>query len=89
MVMHTHGTAGGSGHGACTVRTLEVLMAQKASYKTRGGTKDSAAKRSMNQPIPGTDQTPSRGGTPGTQEQDPKRRIGQFGGEGEPPLIKK
>jgi hypothetical protein len=27
--------------------------------------------------------------TRGQFEQDPKRRIGQFGGTGEPPLIKK
>ena len=63
-------------------------MPQKASYKSRGGKKDSAAKRSMNQPIPGGG-APSQSGTPGMQEQDPKRRIGQFGGEGEPHLIKK
>jgi hypothetical protein len=37
---------------------------------------------------------PAEGGQPGpsgqaTQEQDVKRRIGQFTGPGEPPLIKK
>ena len=64
-------------------------MPQKASYKTRGGNKDSAAKRSMNQPIPGTDEVPHKGGTNEPGEQDPKRRIGQFGGAGEPHLIKK
>jgi hypothetical protein len=64
-------------------------MPQKASHKIRGGNKDSAAKRSMNQPIPGTGKVPAKRGTSGMQEQDPKRRIGQFGGEGEPHLIKK
>jgi hypothetical protein len=48
--------------------------------------KDFAAKNTMNPPDGGGTQT--LGGT-GTQEQDPKRRLGQFGGAGEPPLIKK
>jgi hypothetical protein len=64
-------------------------MPQKATYKTRGGNKDSAAKRSMNQPIPGTDAVPAKGGTREPEQHDPKRRMGQFGGAGEPPIIKK
>ena len=47
--------------------------------------KDSASKNTMNPPggeiasqLPGT----------ANQEQDPKRRIGQHGGAGEPPLMK-
>lgn len=49
--------------------------------------KDSAAKKTMNPPG-GQGGTQTIGGT-GTQEQDPQRRIGQFGGAGEPPLTKK
>jgi hypothetical protein len=64
-------------------------MPNKASYKSKGGKKDSAAKRSMNQPIPGTEDVPGKGGTPEPEQQDPKRRMGQFGGAGEPPIIKK
>jgi hypothetical protein len=64
-------------------------MPQKASHKTRGGNKDSAAKRSMNQPIPGTDAVPAKGGTSEPEQQDSKRRMGQFGGAGEPTIMKK
>jgi hypothetical protein len=57
-------------------------MAKAKHTNVKGSHKDSADKNSMN-----------RGGqkasTPGTQEQDPKRRIGQHSGEGEPPLMKK
>lgn len=62
-------------------------MPNKASYKSRGGKKNSAVKNTFN--------PPSSGGTPpdveakGPEEQDAKRRIGQFGGAGEPPLMKK
>jgi hypothetical protein len=61
---------------------------QKASYKSKGGKKDSAAKNTINP-------RGSGGGkhieshTPGGQEQDPQRRIGQHGGMGEPELQKK
>jgi hypothetical protein len=39
-------------------------------------------------PPDGPGGTQELGGT-GTQAQDPKRRIGQHGGAGEPPLMKK
>jgi hypothetical protein len=42
----------------------------------------------MNPPSGGEPGDQVLGGT-GTQEQDPKRRFGQYGGAGEPPLIKK
>ena len=63
-------------------------MPQKAAYKSKGGNKAFAAKNTMNPPTSG-------GGkhidsqTQGSQEQDPKRRIGQHGGMGEPELQKK
>ncbi len=63
-------------------------MPQKASYKSKGGDEDPAAKNTMNPPgAPGGKRRRSQ--TPGPSEQDPKRRTGQFGGEGEPPLMKK
>jgi len=62
-------------------------MPDKARYKSKGGDKDSAVKNTFNPPA-------GRGPEPdvkakGPEEQDPKRRIGQFGGAGEPPIIKK
>jgi hypothetical protein len=62
-------------------------MPDKAPYKSRGGKKDSATKHTFNPPD-------GRGPTPdvdakGPEEQDVKRRIGQFGGAGEPPLTKR
>lgn len=62
-------------------------MPDKAGYKSHGGDKDSASKNTFNPPghgehAPGSD-------VPGTEEQDPKRRIGQFGGAGQPPIQKK
>ena len=62
-------------------------MPQRASHKTRGGDKNSADKNTMNPPSRGGGRRRSQ--TPGPSEQDPKRRVGQFGGEGEPPLMKK
>jgi hypothetical protein len=64
-------------------------MPNKASYKSKGGKKDSAAKRSMNQPIPGTENVAPMSGTREPEEQDTKGRSGQFGGMGEPHMIKK
>lgn len=49
--------------------------------------KDFAAKNTMN-PAGGGGGTQNIAGT-GTQEQDPKRRLGQYGGAGEPPIMKK
>jgi len=64
----------------------ETTMPNKASYKSRGGDKDAATKHTMNPPNSG--QAPDTE-SKGQEEQDPKRRIGQFGGAGEPPIIKK
>jgi hypothetical protein len=50
------------------------------------GSKDSAAKNTFNPPAGGKQ---PRSQTRGQQEQDPKRRTGQFTGAGEPPLQKK
>ena len=48
--------------------------------------KDFAAKNTMNPPMGGdTEHAVDRV----SQEQDPKRRIGQHSGRGEPPLMKK
>ena len=49
--------------------------------------KDSAAKNTMNPPRggPRSDEFPGAG----TEAQDPKRRIGQHSGPGEPPMMKK
>jgi hypothetical protein len=63
-------------------------MPSKASYKRKGGKKDAAAKNTFNPRGSG------KGKQPATQtnepfEQDAERQIGQFGGAGEPPLMKK
>lgn len=64
-------------------------MAKAKHTNTKGTHKDSAAKNTMNPPAGGGPHDPQL--LPGTanQEQDPKRRIGQYGGAGEPPLMKK
>ena len=62
-------------------------MPDKASYKSRGGNKDSATKHTMNPPSGGGQAPDADPQAP--QEQDPKRRIGQFSGTGEPPIMKK
>jgi hypothetical protein len=64
----------------------ESHMATAKRTKTIGMHKDSARKHSVN--------PPAGGGSPesasaGMQAQDPKRRIGQHTGSGEPPLMKK
>ena len=60
----------------------------KASHKTKGGDKDSAAKNTMNpRGSGGGKQISSQTNEP--QEQDIKGRRGQFGGAGEPHFIKK
>ena len=63
-------------------------MPSKASHKSKGGDKDSAAKNTFNPPTTGG------GKQPGAQtgepfEQDARREFGQFGGAGEPPIQKK
>jgi len=62
-------------------------MPNKASYKSKGGNKDSATKNTFN-PSPGQGPEHDVEGK-GPEEQDAKRRIGQFGGAGEPPIMKK
>jgi hypothetical protein len=61
-------------------------MPDKASYKSKGGDKDSAVKHTMNPPTGGHQPDVE---AKGTEEQDPKRRIGQFTGAGEPGQIRK
>jgi hypothetical protein len=62
-------------------------MPKAKKTNVKGSHKDFAAKNTMNPPG-GPGGTQELGGT-GTQAQDPKRRIGQHGGAGEPPLMKK
>jgi len=62
-------------------------MAKAKHTNVKGSHKNSATKNTLNPPDGGGG-TQELGGT-GTQAQDPKRRIGQFGGAGEPPLMKK
>jgi hypothetical protein len=62
--------------------------------RPKGSGRDSAAKNTFNPPASGAserpgDAQPKRSQTHGQFEQDAKRRIGQFGGAGEPPLMKK
>jgi hypothetical protein len=65
----------------------EQKMPNKASYKSKGGNKDSATKHSLNAP-PG--QGPAQDGKArATEEQDIKHRTGQFSDAGNPPLMKK
>jgi hypothetical protein len=68
---------------ACSPRPMP--NAKRTNVK--GQHEDFAAKNTMNPPGGGGG-TQTLGGT-GTQEQDPKRRFGQYGGAGEPPLMKK
>jgi hypothetical protein len=62
-------------------------MPDKASHKSHGGDKDSATKHTMNPPSGGGQAPDVDAQTP--DEQDPKRRIGQFSGAGQPPNMKK
>ena len=63
-------------------------MPSKASHKSKGGDKNSAAKNTFNPPTSGGGKKPSsQTGEP--FEQDARREFGQFGGAGEPNLIKK
>ena len=62
-------------------------MSTPKHTRTRGTHKASARKNTMNPPAGGGG-TQELGGT-GMQAQDPKRRIGQHTGSGEPPLMKK
>ena len=62
-------------------------MPNKASYKSRGGNKDSATKHAMNPPTDGGQAPDADVQAP--QEQDAKRRIGQFSETGQPPNMKK
>ena len=62
-------------------------MPNNPSYKSKGGDKDSAVKHTMNPPA-GSGPEPDVE-SKGTEEQDPKRRIGQFTGAGAPGQIRK
>jgi hypothetical protein len=58
------------------------------------GNRASAHKQTFNPPAGGRGEPPfdgaeARSQTRGPEEQDPKRRIGQHSGRGEPPLMKK
>jgi hypothetical protein len=62
--------------------------------RPKGSGRDSAAKNTFNPPASGAserpgDAQPERSQTRGRSEQDAKRRIGQYSGAGEPPLMKK
>jgi hypothetical protein len=62
-------------------------MAKAKRTRTTAPRKDFASKITMNPPAGGD----GKQDVPGTgiQDQDPKRRIGQYGGTGEPPLMKR
>jgi hypothetical protein len=62
-------------------------MPRRASQKSKGGDKDSATKNTFNPPSGGRKKRGSQTDEP--FEQDRKRRVGQFGGAGEPPITKK
>ena len=62
-------------------------MPSKASYKSKGGKKDSAAKNTFNPPAgsgPAGDQV-----LDANQERSPNNEHGQFGEAGNAPLMKK
>jgi len=63
-------------------------MPKAKKTNVKASHKDSAAKNTINPPRGGGGGTQEIGGT-GTQAQDPKRRIGQHQGAGEPPIMKK
>lgn len=58
----------------------------RKTAKTRGGKQEFARKNTLNPPGSADQAPPS---TPEPDDQDPKRRIGQYTGRGEPPLIKR
>ena len=63
-------------------------MPSKARYKTKGGDKDFADKITFNpRGSAGGKKPASETEEPG--DQDAKRQVGQFGGAGQPPLMKK
>jgi hypothetical protein len=68
-------------------RAADRHMPKAKRTNVKSTHKDAATKNTMNPPGGGGG-TQELGGT-GMQAQDAKRRFGQFGGAGEPPLIKK
>jgi hypothetical protein len=62
-------------------------MARPKRTNVKGSHKDFADKNTMNTPARGGDAQEPAGA--GTQAHDVKRRIGQYGGTGQPPLQKK
>jgi len=66
---------------------VEQTMPDKASYKSKGGDKDSATKNTFNpSPGKGPERDPE---AKGPDEQDIKHRSGQYTGAGNPPIMKK
>ena len=63
-------------------------MPKAKKTKVKGAHKDFASKNTMNPPA-GGDTGPQLLPGSANQDQDPKRRIGQHSGTGEPPLMKK
>jgi hypothetical protein len=59
----------------------------EASYKSKGGNKDAATKHALNVPSGGGHEPDAE--SKESEEQDPKRRIGQFGDAGQPPIMKR
>jgi hypothetical protein len=70
------------------MRRAPISRMPKAKHtNVKGSHQDSAAKNTMNPPTGGA--VPRDNADSGTQAQDPKRRIGQHTGAGEPPIMKK
>jgi hypothetical protein len=67
-------------------RQKETIVPNKASYKSKGGKKDAATKHALNVPSGGREPDIE---SKGSEEQDPKRKIGQFGDAGQPPIMKR
>ena len=62
-------------------------MSSKAKYKKSGGDKDFADKITFNPPSKGGGKRSSQTEQP--EEHVVEQRAGQFGGKGQPPLMKK
>ena len=63
-------------------------MAKAKKTNVKSAHKDFATKNTMNPPVGGMDMA-SQLENHADKEQDPKRRIGQYGASGEPPMMKK
>jgi hypothetical protein len=67
--------------------SAEVAMPGKKAHKPRTSTVKNAGSKGIHAKAGGGKASASQ--TMGDRERDPKRRIGQFGGAGDPPLMKK